>query len=97
MALKAIHDDVALQERLQEQGVLTGAYANRLTAVDPNWSLEASDAPQATRTDLSIDRYSNEFVSTWVQQLGAQIVGGCCGISPDYIASIHKNLRKSSK
>ena len=93
-ALKSIHDDATLQQRLRDQGVLTGAYANRLTAVDPNWSLEESEAPQATRTDLSINRYSDEFVSSWIQDLGAQVVGGCCGITPEYIAYIHNNLRK---
>ena len=73
---------------------MTGAYANRLTAVDPNWSMAESEEPQATRTDLSIGRYSDEFVSSWVSAFGARVVGGCCGITPDYISYIDKNLRK---
>ncbi|CAB9516196.1 Methionine synthase [Seminavis robusta] len=92
-ALASIREDSALQQRMTDQGVLTGAYANRLTPVDPNWSLAESEAPQATRDDLSVERYSNEFVSPWVNDFGATFVGGCCGITPAYIEHIHKHLR----
>jgi S-methylmethionine-dependent homocysteine/selenocysteine methylase len=94
-ALKTIHEDSSLQRTMKEHAVITGAYANRLTAVGANWSLGESDATQPTRDDLSVERYSNEFVSSWVKDLGASIVGGCCGITPEYIADIHKTLRIS--
>ena len=92
-ALTTIRDNKDLQKKLLEEGILTGAYANRLTPVDPDWSLAGSDAPQATRNDLSKERYSQEFVSSWVNDFGATVVGGCCGITPAYIEHIHKNLR----
>lgn len=92
-ALQSIRADSELQRTLSERGVRTGAYANRLTPVEANWSMEESDAPQATRTDLDVKRYSEEFVSSWVKDSGATIVGGCCGITPEYIATIHSRLR----
>jgi S-methylmethionine-dependent homocysteine/selenocysteine methylase len=94
-ALKAIHEDSALQRTMNGQSVMTGAYANRLTPVDSNWSLGESETPQATRDDLTVERYSNEFVYSWVKDYGASIVGGCCGITPEYIADIHKTFRSS--
>jgi S-methylmethionine-dependent homocysteine/selenocysteine methylase len=42
------------------------------------------------RDDLDVQRYT-DFVLEWVE-LGAEIVGGCCGIGPEYISSIHKRL-----
>jgi len=92
-ALRAVRGDKALWKALQDRGVMTGAYANRLTPVDPSWSLAESDGPQATRTDLDAERYSNEFVSSWVNDYGAKVVGGCCGITPEYIAYINSHLR----
>lgn len=92
-ALKNVHGDASLVSLLEEKGVLTGAYANRLTPVDPTWSMAESDGPQPFRDDLQVQRYSDEFVSMWVNELGAQMVGGCCGISPEYIGYIDNHLR----
>lgn len=93
-ALMAVRHDASLQQCLLEQGVLMGAYANRLTPVDPNWSLAESDAAQDMRTDLDAKRYSDEFAKKWVDQMGARVVGGCCGISPEYISYLNNHLRK---
>lgn len=92
-ALQSIRADSVVQRSLSERGVRTGAFANRLTPVDPNWSLKESNTPQATRIDMDAKRYSEEFVSSWVKDYGAMIVGGCCGITPEYIAAINARLQ----
>ena len=66
--------------------------ANRLTPVPDGWTIEDSPEPQAIRKDIDPNQYFNEFVSKWVNELDVKIVGGCCGITPEHIAFINKNL-----
>lgn len=81
--------------KLRARGVHLGAYANRLTIIPDDWALSEFSEPQAIRTDLAVEKY-NDFVMQWVE-LGADIVGGCCGIGPEYIASIHQMLLKQGR
>ena len=43
----------------------------------PHWQFEDVISP---------DRFL-QFATEWVEQ-GVQIVGGCCGLSPDHIAAL---------
>jgi len=45
--------------------VYLGAYANRLTPIDPKWSIESSDDAQAMRKDLSPGQYWEGHVRLW--------------------------------
>ena len=45
--------------------VFLGAYANRLTPVDPEWTMESSEEAQPMREDLSPEKYWEEFVKLW--------------------------------
>lgn len=92
-ALERIRDSSRLRELLVERGISLGAYANRLTAVDPEWTMEGSDGPQPMRDDLPPDVYYEKFVSNWINDLNVQIVGGCCGITPEHIAYLRSKLR----
>lgn len=94
MALETIKSHNGLTQLLNDRGVLLGAYANRLTPVDPDWTLADSDAPQPLRNDLSEERYWNDFIKIWIEQLNVQVVGGCCGITPEHIQYIHDELQK---
>ncbi|GMF25427.1 unnamed protein product [Phytophthora fragariaefolia] len=94
-ALQELHDDEHIHTSLWGRGVRLGAYANRLTVIPDNWALAESSEPQTMRADLAVERYS-DFVSQWIE-LGAELVGGCCGIGPEYIASIHKMLRDQGR
>lgn len=85
-ALETIQSNTELCKDLEEAGVILGAYANRLSDIEPNWTLEASEEPQPFRQDLNPDQYL-KFVERWIG-LGAKIVGGCCGITPEHIARI---------
>lgn len=89
-ALRIFAGDEELKERLAARGVRLGAYANRLTEIPDDWGLQESTEPQAMRQDLGVQQYT-DFVSEWIE-LGARIVGGCCGIGPEYIRSIHERL-----
>ena len=94
LALARIRADADLVERLGSRQVRLGAYANRLTPVDPDWTLETSDAPQPFRKDVDEQHYWDDFVRLWIHDLGVQIVGGCCGITPEHIAYIQESLKK---
>jgi S-methylmethionine-dependent homocysteine/selenocysteine methylase len=78
-ALRNIRTDKALRDRLHTNGIVLGAYANRLTPIASDWSLQESNGPQAMRQDLDPKHYYDCFVAPWVQDFGVQIVGGCCG------------------
>jgi hypothetical protein len=41
--LRAVKEDEALHQFLADRGVLTGAYANLLTALDPSWTMAESN------------------------------------------------------
>ncbi|CAH0481854.1 unnamed protein product [Peronospora belbahrii] len=90
-ALRELHDDENTRASLYSREVRLGAYANRLPEIPDDWALAESCEPQTMRTDMDVERYVN-FVSQWVD-VGAQVVGGCCGIGPEYIAGIHQMLQ----
>ena len=110
-----------LDEKLPK--ILLGAYANRLTPVDPKWTLEGSEEAQPMRYDLSPNQYA-EFVKRWHGDCGnghhtcaskggggggddshtstisdeiggLQLIGGCCGIGPEHISALNKQLTQS--
>ena len=85
--------------------ILLGAYANKLTPVDPNWSMASSTGAQPMRSDLSPTGYWENFVRHWNDGDrsddgvigGIQMIGGCCGIGPDYISYLRDKLILSEK
>ena len=95
-ALKEISENEPLQRRLKKYKILLGAYAHRLTPIAENWSLETSTGAQAMRCGLSPRDYYHDFVKVWINDLGVQIIGGCCGIAPQHIAYISKEIKCES-
>jgi S-methylmethionine-dependent homocysteine/selenocysteine methylase len=61
-----------------------GAYAHSGQWIDPNWQFVDMISPAAY---LSV-------AQQWVE-MGAQIIGGCCGIGPEYIRLLKERLPKS--
>lgn len=59
----------------------TGVYAHSGRWIDPNWQFDHTVSPEDY---LSCARQ-------WVE-MGAQIVGGCCGIGPEYIRLLKEQL-----
>ncbi|HZF11312.1 MAG TPA: homocysteine S-methyltransferase family protein [Thermoanaerobaculia bacterium] len=70
---------VHLKEHLNGLAMPMGAYANVERQVDPC-------GPWARMTEVSPQAYA-AFAAQWAR-LGAQIIGGCCGTTPDDIRSI---------
>lgn len=65
-----------------------GAYAN---AFPPqNAEATANDGLDEIRAELDADAYL-DFAKQW-QSVGASIIGGCCGITPEHIAKLAKEL-----
>jgi len=93
MALRSIKNNKYLLDKLKEQKILLGAYANRLTPIEDSWSLQESEETQSMRTDINPQQYFEDFVQEWVNDLGVQIIGGCCGVTPEHIAYIHEKMR----
>jgi len=92
-AFETIRSDKPTCELLLEERVMLGAYANRLTAIASDWSLDGSEEPQAMRSDLSPQEYFHRFIRVWVNDLGVQMVGGCCGITPEHISYMNSHLK----
>jgi S-methylmethionine-dependent homocysteine/selenocysteine methylase len=91
LGLANLHQDFMLQQQLRNKGILVGAYANRLTSVATDWTMASSDGPQPLRTDLDPTEYSH-IVEKWIDEYGIQLIGGCCGISPQHIKTIKELL-----
>ncbi len=60
-----------------------GVYAN---AFPPQREEAANESISNIRTDLDPARYAR-FAKDWIR-LGADIVGGCCGIGPEHVAAL---------
>jgi len=70
---------------------LVGVYANAFPTMTEEY--EGSNAAlHELRADITPAVYG-EFAKEWAR-LGADIIGGCCGISPDHIAHLSSVLRK---
>jgi S-methylmethionine-dependent homocysteine/selenocysteine methylase len=82
----------AITEGLAELVTLTrlpvGAYPNRLS-IPADWTLD-NEVPIGIRDDLDVATYCR-YSEQWTQ-LGASIIGGCCGIGPEYIEALSRNL-----
>ncbi|MDN2481305.1 homocysteine S-methyltransferase family protein [Vibrio agarivorans] len=76
---------IALQPLLKAKGddFELGIYANNFAPIDNEH--EANDTLQCTR-ELSPQDYVN-YAKRWYQ-LGATIIGGCCGIGPKHIQAL---------
>lgn len=70
-----------------------GGYANAFTHVPEDWMLDGNkenDGALTLREDLSPANYS-QFVNRWIE-LGANLVGGCCGTTAEHTAGIRDYL-----
>lgn len=67
-----------------------GAYANAFPAQQKD--AQANSALQEIRQDLDPEGYLS-ITDSWCR-LGATIIGGCCGIGPEHIATLHDRYKK---
>ena len=71
-------------------GVATGGYANKFVT-SHSVEVGANAGLSEFRDDLDPTAYG-EFVAEWLQ-MGATLVGGCCGMEPAHIREIADNVR----
>lgn len=80
-------DPIAITEGIKKLSDLTdkpiGCYPN-IFGVPLNWTLD-NDVELDPR-NLSIEQFI-EYKNLW-EELGTSIIGGCCGLGPDYIKAI---------
>jgi S-methylmethionine-dependent homocysteine/selenocysteine methylase len=69
----------------QNKSVILGAFANGFTPIARDY--KANEGSQAYR-DISPSEYL-DFAKKWHSQ-GASIIGGCCGIGPEFIEALAK-------
>ncbi len=84
----------AIEAALAELRPLTdrpiGCYPNRMQDVPPGWTLD-NEVHTGLRTELSIEVYVTSMLRC--AELGASILGGCCGIGPEYIRALADRIR----
>ncbi|WP_038149209.1 homocysteine S-methyltransferase family protein [Tolumonas lignilytica] len=84
---QAVRDAVAEIKR-QGKAIPVGVYANAFPAQSKE--AEANAELDEIRVDLNPAAYLN-WAKEWVS-LGATVIGGCCGITPDHIAELANAL-----
>lgn len=75
--------------QLATLGVPFGGYANGFVSVEALPDGATVDALQR-RPDVTIEAYA-DWVLQWIAA-GATVVGGCCEITPEHIAHLHRTL-----
>ena len=73
-------------------GGSVGAYANGFTSIDALKHGGTVDVLEARR-DLGPESYA-DFALDWVSR-GTAIVGGCCEVGPEHIATLHDRLLRA--
>lgn len=74
-------------------GSFRGGYANTFMPIPSEWTLDGSgeqDGLLAIRDELDAEAYG-ALALRWIAA-GANVVGGCCGTSPEYIAAIARGM-----
>ena len=66
-----------------------GGYPNRMNVVDPQWTLD-NEIQTGTRADVDVAYFI--AMADRFEAAGATIIGGCCGIGPEYIAALSHSL-----
>ncbi|ETI51631.1 hypothetical protein F441_05072 [Phytophthora nicotianae CJ01A1] len=89
-ALKQLKEDLAVMEALQEFNIRIGGYGDRISPMSKAGMMEESLVPGALQSVMDMEVYS-KFATRWIEE-GATIVGGCCGISPEYLQRISEVL-----
>jgi S-methylmethionine-dependent homocysteine/selenocysteine methylase len=65
-----------------------GAYGNRYNEIRKDYKLALKST--VINEEISPAQYT-DAVKSWIRK-GASIVGGCCGIGPEYIRHINENI-----
>lgn len=86
--------DRALPELREATDKPIGAYANYFQPFDEDWVMGEEDGEHGVRDDITVEFYV-EAARHW-REMGASIIGGCCGIGAEYIAALREAFPKGS-
>lgn len=92
-ALTEAHSVLSLLSPQQQPRL--GVYANAFTSHDHGNGEEANETISSLDESLTPERYAS-FSQRW-SDAGASILGGCCGIGPEHIATLSKRFTVSHK
>lgn len=76
-----------LKELLKDTQIKLGGYGNGVDKTKP------AEMTRYYRNDLLPADYYEKYVKTWIEECGATVVGGCCGIFPEHIKYAHDRIR----
>lgn len=82
-------EDAIKVVRTMDKDIQIGAYANNFSEIKR--TANANEGLSESREDITPEVYLN-FAKLWVNA-GATIIGGCCGITPNHINLLAKNLK----
>ncbi len=74
---------VAIEQIVKLTDKPVGAYPNRYH-IPPGWTLDNEVGTE--HVEMTVDEFM-QYVDRW-RSMGASILGGCCGIGPNFIAAI---------
>lgn len=74
-----------LREEVGWKGPL-GAYPDHGSFKAPEWIFAELDTDEAMK-----------YAQSWIDDYGVQLVGGCCGLGPDFITEISSLTRKHNE
>lgn len=91
-SIEAINE--ALPELREATDRPIGAYANFFQPFDEDWVMGEEDGDHPVRDDITVEFYV-EAAKGW-REMGASIIGGCCGIGAEYISALRAAFPKGT-
>lgn len=88
--LRHISTDKALCTELKDKGVKLGGYGDRVSSISTAGVLEEKLVAGAMHSVLDMEIFAS-FAMRWIEE-GAEIVGGCCGVPPNYLERINERV-----
>lgn len=86
-ALKTLSEDKSgIKDQLQERGIRLGGFGDRISPRSRAGEMESKLVSGEMRPVMDKELFAN-FALRWVEY-GAEIVGSCCGVSPEYLERI---------
>ncbi|EGZ17797.1 hypothetical protein PHYSODRAFT_300746 [Phytophthora sojae] len=89
-AIKQLKETPELMDTLKKHEIRIGGYGDHISPMSKAGAMEESLVPGALQSMMDMEIYS-KFAMRWIDD-GASIVGGCCGIPPDYLQRIAEVL-----
>eukprot|EP00126_Sphaerothecum_destruens_P004051 Sdes_comp17938_c0_seq1m7197 len=88
IALDEVHQSPSICQQLKKRYICLGAYPNRLEPIAEDWQF-GSPEPQPMRL-LPPEDFYRLYAHPWIEKFKINLIGGCCGIGPEYIQFVQK-------